>query len=136
MVNLYVLVVDELHFDGAHYLNKQFGKCMNLHGHRWYVRNLEIVESERQIVDFGKVKEVVDSFDHCLIIPEEHKEIWEKVKSQLPCEVNIKTIPAKLTLVEHIKDELKQELLTINGVIDVSFDLYETDVAGVKSEWR
>ena len=27
----------EAHFDGAHFLTDYYGKCENLHGHRWRV---------------------------------------------------------------------------------------------------
>lgn len=132
-----VLVIKELHFDASHYLNSDFGKCQNDHGHRWYIRNLKVVTTK--IVDFNKIKKVVDFFDHCKIIPEEHYEFWLEVTAlakehKMPFKISVYTIPAKLTLVENIKEALKKQLLDIDGVGDVSFELYETDNYGVKCD--
>ena len=65
--------------DAAHFLAGYEGKCGNIHGHRWRVivtiqgEQLESSGNERgMIVDFSKlkedVKEMVDYFDHTLII--------------------------------------------------------------------
>ena len=35
----------EAHFDGAHFLTDYYGKCENLHGHRWRV--VATIEVER-----------------------------------------------------------------------------------------
>ncbi|QUH24532.1 6-carboxytetrahydropterin synthase QueD [Serpentinicella alkaliphila] len=69
----------EHHFDSAHFLHNYEGKCSNIHGHRWNV--VIEVQSEAlvaggqldgMVVDFGDlkrdVKEMVDYFDHALII--------------------------------------------------------------------
>lgn len=66
-------------FDSAHFLSGYNGKCANIHGHRWRViieimsESVENVGQTRgMIVDFGSLKEdvknVVDFFDHSLII--------------------------------------------------------------------
>ncbi|WDV47000.1 6-carboxytetrahydropterin synthase QueD [Clostridiaceae bacterium M8S5] len=66
-------------FDSAHFLKDYYGKCANIHGHRW---NVEVFiksetlnrdgEKRGMIVDFGDlkrdVKEVLDFYDHSLII--------------------------------------------------------------------
>jgi len=74
-------LVTEASFDSAHFLPGYIGKCSNLHGHRWRV----VAEIENDllgadgrlrgmVVDFGDFKrdlnELVDSFDHALIIEE------------------------------------------------------------------
>ena len=134
----FTLRMDELHFDAAHYLNEEYGKCQFLHGHRWHVRDLSITETK--IIDFSLIKKLVDSFDHCVIIPEKDKPFWEDLQnvnigtfSPMPCKIRFKTIPYDLTLVENIKLALKEEFLKIDGVKDVSFILYETDNDGVIS---
>ena len=77
---MYILKVEES-FDSAHFLAQYEGKCKNIHGHRWRVE-IEIKSEvlmdggqlDGMIVDFGDlkrdVKEMVDYFDHALIIQE------------------------------------------------------------------
>jgi len=68
-------------FDGAHFLTDYYGKCENLHGHRWrVVVYLEQEDLQGQgtmkdmVVDFGvfkkAVREIVDAVDHTFIVEE------------------------------------------------------------------
>jgi len=122
-----------LHFDAAHYLDKTFGKCQNLHGHRYFVEN--IVVGFDGIVDFGLIKKAVDSFDHCLLIPGNHEAFWKNVdtlakQSDLP--FIIKTVVlSSMSLVENIAQDLAMQISAIPGVRSVSFDLYEGHNQGV-----
>ncbi len=58
------------HFDAAHRLlpndNLFSKKCSNLHGHRWEViiklKSKKLING--MVVDFGKIKDVIDYFDH------------------------------------------------------------------------
>ena len=128
------IIIKELHFDAAHYLPKEFGKCHNLHGHRYYIRNLEVITD--RVVDFNRIKEVVDSFDHVLLIPETDFDFWLKLNERLMYEqgsfkIHVVTING-LTTVENIALKLKEMLEEIPGVISASFELYEGDNEGVK----
>lgn len=87
----------EAHFDGAHFLTNYYGKCENLHGHRWRVVATIEVESLQDgtnnegalrdddtvtndgtmrdmVVDFGVFKrivaEVADELDHTFLVEE------------------------------------------------------------------
>ena len=71
----------EAHFDSAHFLTDYYGKCENLHGHRWRaVVTIEASElgkegTERAMVmDFGAFKRVVreeaDALDHTFLVEE------------------------------------------------------------------
>ena len=71
----------EAHFDSAHFLTDYYGKCENLHGHRWrVVASIEATElgeagTERDMVmDFGAFKRVVreeaDALDHTFLVEE------------------------------------------------------------------
>ncbi|MCY6353794.1 6-carboxytetrahydropterin synthase QueD [Clostridium sp. ZS2-4] len=77
---MYILKAEHS-FDSAHFLAGYEGKCGNIHGHRWRVE-IE-VQSETlvkggqldgMVIDFGDlkkhVKEIVDFYDHALIIEE------------------------------------------------------------------
>ena len=69
----------DAHFDSAHFLTDYYGKCENLHGHRWGV-SVAITSSRLQaagnelgmVMDFGQfkkiVKEVADEFDHTTLL--------------------------------------------------------------------
>lgn len=71
----------ESSFDGAHFLTDYYGKCENLHGHRWRVE-VGIAAEELQksgtnkdmVVDFGVFKKVVREvcarFDHMFLVEE------------------------------------------------------------------
>lgn len=71
---MYIVKTEEC-FDSAHFLAGYDGKCRNIHGHRWKV----VIEVEREkisedgmVIDFTdlkkELKEIVDGFDHALII--------------------------------------------------------------------
>lgn len=77
---MYILKIDH-HFDSAHFLSGYDGKCGNIHGHRWNV--IIEIQSENlikcgqetgMVVDFKNlkkcVKDMIDYYDHCLIIEE------------------------------------------------------------------
>ena len=71
----------EASFDGAHFLTDYYGKCENLHGHRWRVvayieqDDLKAEGTMRDmVVDFGvfkrAVRELADSLDHTFLVEE------------------------------------------------------------------
>jgi 6-pyruvoyltetrahydropterin/6-carboxytetrahydropterin synthase len=66
---MYELTVTH-HFDAAHFL-KDHWKCGQIHGHRWEVDvtyqfpgGVELLDPTNMLIDFGEVKEVIDSLDH------------------------------------------------------------------------
>ncbi|WP_099189495.1 6-carboxytetrahydropterin synthase QueD [Tepidibacter mesophilus] len=77
---MYILKAEHS-FDSAHFLANYEGKCSNIHGHRWRVEIEVQSESlinggqlDGMVIDFGDlkkdVKEIVDYYDHALIIQE------------------------------------------------------------------
>lgn len=59
----------ELTFDAAHMLSSYDGKCNNLHGHTYKVE-VDITANELHadmVMDFNRVKEVFDDYDHAVI---------------------------------------------------------------------
>ena len=71
----------EYAFDSAHFLTDYYGKCENLHGHRWrVVAKIEQPELQTEgtmkdmVLDFGvfkkTVKEICDKLDHTFLIEE------------------------------------------------------------------
>ncbi|MFW9949196.1 MAG: 6-pyruvoyl tetrahydropterin synthase family protein [Candidatus Thorarchaeota archaeon] len=70
----------ELKFSAAHFLKEPF-KCSRLHGHNYYV-SVELsspLDEDYFVVDFidlkKRVKSVIKPLDHCVLIPQNSKEI-------------------------------------------------------------
>ena len=71
----------EAAFDSAHFLTDYYGKCENLHGHRWrvvvYLRQ-ERLQTEGtmkdMVLDFGEFKRIVraqaEAMDHTFLVEE------------------------------------------------------------------
>ena len=71
----------EASFDSAHFLTDYYGKCENLHGHRWRME-VTIATDELQeegtmrgmVLDFGvykkAVRELAESLDHTFLVEE------------------------------------------------------------------
>lgn len=71
----------EASFDAAHFLTNYYGKCENLHGHRWRVEvGIGVEELQREgtnrdmVLDFGVFKRAVRSLcaelDHMFLVEE------------------------------------------------------------------
>lgn len=67
-------IYKETYFDASHRLLHYEGKCHRLHGHRWRVEVwVKGTPDEKTgiLIDFNDIKEVVDRFDHQVILNEE-----------------------------------------------------------------
>jgi 6-pyruvoyltetrahydropterin/6-carboxytetrahydropterin synthase len=67
-------IYKEVFFDASHRLLHYEGKCRNLHGHRWRVEVWLRGEPDRKtgiLVDFNVIKEVIERFDHQVILNRE-----------------------------------------------------------------
>ena len=71
----------EASFDGAHFLTDYYGKCENLHGHRWrvvaYLRQPSLQDEgtmRDMVIDFGVFKRALRSLvaelDHSFLVEE------------------------------------------------------------------
>lgn len=119
----------DAYFDSAHFLPDYFGKCENLHGHRWKVtatiseKALKDGGSEDGMVcDFGKfkkiVRKVVSQFDHTFLVQE-----GSLAPKTIECLVeegfSITILPFRTTaenLAKYISKLLQQEGLPIKSV--------------------
>ena len=122
----------ELTFSAAHYLPNH-PRCSTIHGHTYRIRNLELTCDA--FVDFQQVKAIIQSFDHVFLVPREHMQFWERLRSTLfeKCGImlNVRYI-WKTPTVEDLAIAIQKELLSISGVTDVHFELYEGDNQGVR----
>ncbi|MDD1673765.1 MAG: 6-carboxytetrahydropterin synthase, partial [Methanomicrobiales archaeon] len=67
-------IYKEVFFDASHRLLHYEGKCRNLHGHRWKVEvwiEGKIDESTQILMDYNRIKEIIEQFDHQVILNEE-----------------------------------------------------------------
>jgi len=67
-------IYKEVWFDASHRLLHYEGKCNNLHGHRWRVEVWLAGEPDPEtgiLVDFNIVREVIERFDHQVILNRE-----------------------------------------------------------------
>lgn len=120
-----IIKILELTFSAAHYLEGH-PKCGVIHGHTFFVRNIEILTSG--FVDFGDVKAVISDWDHRLIIPKEHAAVWlDKIADLLaPYSVGIKLkFVEGYATVETISEAIATELKSLKGVESVRLELYE-----------
>ena len=71
----------EASFDSAHFLTDYYGKCENLHGHRWRMEVTIETDSLQEegtmrdmVLDFGEFKKAVrslaDELDHTFLVEE------------------------------------------------------------------
>ena len=110
----------EAFFDSAHFLADYFGKCENLHGHRWRVEavigsaDLQAEGSEKDMVcDFGifkrSVRSLAGEFDHAFLV--EEGTLAETTISALEAEgFTMKILPFRTTaenFAKHFYDRLK-----------------------------
>lgn len=124
----------ESSFDSAHFLTNYYGKCENLHGHRWRIVAYLAVDSlgsegtERDmVVDFGSFKETLRSltnhFDHMFLV--EEGSLAQQTISALEAEgFSLLFLPFRTTaenLARYFYEELAAKGLPISRV-----DCYET----------
>lgn len=71
----------EAFFDSAHFLTDYYGKCENLHGHRWRLEaTLEVPALQQEgsmrdmVLDFGEfkraVRDLAERLDHTFLVEE------------------------------------------------------------------
>lgn len=124
----------ESSFDGAHFLTDYYGKCENLHGHRWrvvaYIRRRELGTegTERDMVlDFGEFKRILREetgrLDHTFLV--EEGSLMDKTVACLEEEgFTLSILPFRTTaenLARYFADRLAQRGLPVSQV-----DVYET----------
>ena len=106
--------VEGLWFDAAHYTLEAGAKCMNLHGHTFRVDAFvegPLDEESGMVLDFAVVKkalkEVLEEWDHSIIVPQRH---LEEVRLEGPFKVKIKVIEYPHGTTEYIALSIAREL--------------------------
>lgn len=66
-------------FDAAHMLSDYQGKCNNLHGHTYrYKITISAPITDDMVIDFNDIKNVIDIYDHALIVASPDKQSVEE----------------------------------------------------------
>ena len=124
----------EASFDSAHFLTDYYGKCENLHGHRWkVVAYLSVPELQTQgdrrdmVIDFSEFKATLraltEELDHTFLV--EEGSLMEKTIACLEEEgFTLKILPFRMTsenLARYFYDRLAEQ-----GFPVAQIDCYET----------
>jgi 6-pyruvoyltetrahydropterin/6-carboxytetrahydropterin synthase len=115
-------MVTEQTIAASHFLPDHMGKCKNLHGHNWRVRVMiegSLIEAKGDpqngmIVDFGKVKEVLNTLDH--------KHLNDVLDTKMP------------PTAEHMAKFIGEQLIVLQAnILRVVVQIYESDKSYI--EW-
>ena len=121
-------------FDSAHFLTDYYGKCENLHGHRWRV-TVYLAQEELQtegtmrdmVLDFGvfksKVRLLCNEFDHTFLV--EEGSLKPATIEALEGEgFTLKILPFRTTA-ENLAHHFAERLIA-EGLPEFQIDMYET----------
>jgi len=121
-------------FDSAHFLTDYYGKCENLHGHRWrvvaYLQQEELQTEgtmKDMVIDFGEFKKALraltEELDHTFLV--EEGSLMDKTVSCLEEEgFTLKILPFRMTaenLAHYFYTRLADKGFPVSQV-----DVYET----------
>ena len=124
----------EASFDSAHFLTDYYGKCENLHGHRWrMVVYLEVADLQTDgtmrdmVVDFGvfkrAVRDLAEELDHTFLV--EEGSLAATTLAALEAEDFSLTVLPFRTTAENLA-RYACERLTEQGLPVSQVDMYET----------
>ena len=131
----------EGYFEAAHVLSNYGGPCSNLHGHSYHY-HVEIVSNtltDDMVLDFNRVKEVINRFDHATIFAGATKrDSFETDLYHCVVTHNKKHIeipygrPTAEHIAQYITELLRQELPGVKGYSEASIKMMRT----FYEEWR
>ena len=123
------LKIGELTFSAAHYL-KGHPKCQALHGHTYFVRDIEILYElpGSEFLDFATIEAVINYFDHKLLVPLEDSSYWLSLAA--PCKLDYVAMPN--TTSESLAEDIINRIKSIPGVKFVSLSVFEGPNQGAK----
>jgi 6-pyruvoyltetrahydropterin/6-carboxytetrahydropterin synthase len=115
-------------FSAAHRLWSDSSKCSNIHGHNYRV-SVGIVgrigEESRMVVPFEWVKDVIDNFDHALLLHVRDPQLHEL--GNMTRVVITDELPTTETVAQQIAQEIADMLSVDDTIREVNVTLAETD---------
>ncbi len=124
----------EVFFDSAHFLADYYGKCENLHGHRWrvvvYLKQDDLQKegtTRDMVLDFGvfkaKARELAEEMDHTFLV-EDGTLKPETIKCLELEGFNLKVVPFRTTA-ENLAKFFADTLIE-RGLPVAQIDCFET----------
>jgi 6-pyruvoyltetrahydropterin/6-carboxytetrahydropterin synthase len=115
-------------FSAAHRLWSDVSKCSNIHGHNYRV-SVGVVgrvgEESRMVVPFDWIKEIIDNFDHALILHVMDPKLHEL--GGMTRVVITDDLPTTEVLAQQIAQEIADLLSVDDTIREVNVTLAETD---------
>lgn len=120
------------HFDAAHRLETHQGLCKNVHGHRW---DVEVIISKAfidlsngMIVDFGDIKNIINQFDHSIVLSDcsSNEQLIQVIKSMGLRLVLLGTNEPPTA--ENIAVRIKKEIIQYLGSHEIDYSEVEVTV--------
>jgi 6-pyruvoyltetrahydropterin/6-carboxytetrahydropterin synthase len=130
-------------FQAAHRLSGYDGKCARIHGHNFHVRTritTDLLGSDGFAVEFDRVKQVIDRYDHRLILNTNDRGLLGPPLSD-DWIVYVEQDPTTEYMAQHLAEQLAQATADANdcaAYVEVELWLRETDsiMAYAKTPWR
>lgn len=128
-----MVIKKDIKFDCAHILSNYEGKCANLHGHTYHgVVTLKgsVDPVTSMLLDYNKIKEVVDMFDHAIVFSaaEERNSAelelhnWAELRDMKHVD-----LPRGKSTAENISIYIASMFVNYSNVTAVEVSLSETD---------
>lgn len=123
----------DIKFDCAHMLSNYEGKCANLHGHTYHgtvTLEGDVNLETGMLVDYNRIKEIVDAFDHAIVFSEAKErgdaetELWLWANNN---GMKYITLPDGKSTAENMAVMIAQRLIVEPGVKSAQVRLSETD---------
>lgn len=123
----------DIKFDCAHMLSNYEGKCSNLHGHTYHgtvTLEGDIDPETGMLLDYNRIKEVVDVFDHAIVFSsleergDAEKDLWSWANDN---QMKYVTISGGKSTAENIAATIAQMLTAEPRVRSAQIKLSETD---------
>ena len=135
-----MIISKQIKFDCAHMLSDYDGKCANLHGHTYHgTITIDGPVSNRtdMVLDYNKIKEVVDAFDHAVIfsganVRNEAEDTLLDWARQYNMKHYIMSDTGDKTTAERMSYEIGQMILGYVPNCTVTVELSETDGSWAK----
>ncbi len=130
------LYFPEITFSAAHYIPGH-EKCSGIHGHTYFVRDLEIsvtdvLDEVGMSIDFGLIKGYFKTrWDHRFVIPFDDEEFWT-IRLDSPVSGNVKLL--RYTTCEHMAEVIRADLADILSRHYYGDD-YKAKRTGYPSTW-
>ena len=135
-----MVISKDIKFDCAHMLSNYEGKCANLHGHTYHgtvTLTGDVDPETSMLLDYNRIKEIVDIFDHAIIFssPDMQNEAESKLcKWAMDYGMKYAILPTGKSTVERIARYLASTFIQQLGVTRVHINLSETDGSWATAE--